>query len=138
MNKSQLKDGMILRFKNGTEGLYLCENLFLMDSKISKGVRGSDIRMFPMELLDNNLKPMSYILDGYEVEEIVYEKKVIWTRNRLYTLDQAIRSGKPFKHITMVNHHTNISDVVKELHKTKSHSYILSILTRQEKEWLIF
>ncbi len=88
--KSDLKDGMVLTYRNGEKRLLFLGNLYdTNDSSLLKSL--GSINKYGESLTN-------YIGEGLDIIKVEYMGEILWEREKEYmTLEEAYKTGKKFK-----------------------------------------
>lgn len=134
MKKGDLLDGMVLTFRNQCEALYFKGHVYMINDDIfsrefSEGVPISNWR--------DDLERSFEVEKDYSIDKVSYQNKVVWTRETLYTIDEAIESGYPFRYKNTEKYCDNLAEAIKELSRYKTAVSIVCILKSKNKDWAI-
>ena len=103
MNKSDLKDGMIIVSECGDKRI-----VFDNGRKYFNELRQE---VFSTEFLFENKQFFSR-----DVIKVVYGGETVWEREKEYlTLEEAIETGKPFKHKDCKSYYFNLHMIIEDL-----------------------
>lgn len=134
MKKSELKDGMVLKLRNGSKALFFDNIVFVIDFVPF----GRELREFShINFWNENLERIKDVVTDYYIDEVFYDGKSLWKRVQYCTLEEAIKSGKPYKHKDMERYCNTLNQVANELLAIKTITCTLKIISDNRKEWLI-